>query len=63
MRLSFPVALFALALAGPAAAQITGTITDETPAEGFVVAVPPLATPADVATPAGQTGDLAPIWA
>lgn len=58
MRLSFPLALLALALAGPAHAQITGTITDETPAEGFVVAVPPLATPADVATPAGQTGEL-----
>jgi len=58
MRLTFPIALFALALTGPANAQITGTITDETPAEGFVVAVPPLATPADVATPAGQTGEL-----
>lgn len=58
MRLTFPLALFALALTGPANAQITGTITDETPAEGFVVAVPPLTTPADVATPAGQTGEL-----
>lgn len=41
-----------------ASAQITGTVTDETGNQSFVVAIPPLTTPADVATPAGQTGDL-----
>jgi TolB protein len=52
--------LFAGALFSSAAAsaQITGTVTDETGNQSFVVAIPPLTTPDDVATPAGQTADL-----
>ncbi|MBU6252055.1 MAG: Tol-Pal system protein TolB, partial [Alphaproteobacteria bacterium] len=57
IRTSKALLLAGLVLAAPAAAQITGTVTDES-GNSFVVAVPPMATPADVATPAGQTADL-----
>ncbi len=50
--------LAGIAVATPLSAQITGTVTDETPNDAFIVAIPPMATPADVATPAGQTADL-----
>lgn len=60
MRLFSSCLVFAGALlaSASASAQITGTVTDETGNQSFVVAIPPLATPADVATPAGQTGEL-----
>ncbi|MFM5913894.1 MAG: Tol-Pal system beta propeller repeat protein TolB [Chakrabartia godavariana] len=60
MRLIHGLTLFAAALLGaaPATAQITGTVTDDTGSQSFTVAIPPLATPADVTTPAGQTGEL-----
>jgi len=60
MQTRYATALFLAGLfaSAPLAAQISGTITDDNASDSFVVAVPPLATPADVATPAGQTGEL-----
>ncbi len=63
LRSELPIFRKALILAGmvfasPALAQITGTVTDDNPSDAFVVAIPPMATPADVATPAGQTAEL-----
>lgn len=48
----------ALLLASPAAAQVTGTVTDETGNTDITVAIPPFATPADVPNPAGNTAEL-----
>ena len=45
-------------LAAPLAAQVTGTVTDETGNTDITVAIPPFATPADVPNPAGNTAEL-----
>jgi TolB protein len=45
-------------LATPLAAQVTGTVTDETGNTDITVAIPPFATPADVPNPAGNTAEL-----
>jgi TolB protein len=50
--------LTGLAFAAPVTAQITGTVTDESGSAALIVAVPPMTTPADEATLAGQTADL-----
>ena len=57
-RFATPLLLTGLVLAAPATAQITGTVTDDTGTTSLIVAVPPMTTPADVTTPAGQTADL-----
>ena len=60
MQTRYATALFLAGLfaSAPVAAQISGTITDDNPTDSFVVAIPPLATPTDVVTPAGPTGEL-----
>ncbi len=59
MQTRYATALFLAGLfaSAPVAAQISGTITDDNPTDSFVVAIPPLATPTDVVTPAGPTGE------
>ncbi|MFM7028587.1 MAG: Tol-Pal system beta propeller repeat protein TolB [Chakrabartia sp.] len=58
IRIAKTILLAGLALAAPATAQITGTVTDEASGSALIVAVPPMTTPENVATPAGQTADL-----
>jgi TolB protein len=50
--------LLSLFLSVSAAAQITGTVTDETGSDEFVIAIPPFATPANAPSPAGSTAEL-----
>ncbi|MEQ1547651.1 MAG: Tol-Pal system beta propeller repeat protein TolB [Chakrabartia sp.] len=54
----YTLTCFAVMLGTTAHAQITGTVTDESGSNEFVVAIPPLTTPDSVATPAGNTADL-----
>ena len=58
IRIATVCLLAGLTFATPVAAQITGTVTDETGSTSLIVAVPPMTTPADEATLAGQTAEL-----